>query len=425
MPEWTKVKKLQGEIVRKFQSFGSVLALLLIVGLGGVFRFLDIEKRTIFSGEATNHLFSIARLVDRQESLLVGFPVATYINIPVYTTPWVKYLLAIPYMIFRGNPLSFIFLNSFLGVLGAVLVFYSGKRLISTRVGFYASAIYATWMTVVNLDRSVWNVGLIPFFAALAMYLFSGSYRKPSRKSFFLSGLSLALALSIHLEFFVLAAIEIAVLYKSAKQFSKYLLIPILISFLPLIVYDFSHNHEEIRGLIKIISSLFDGRRPYGSAYFWYQFIPPLTLFASYLLSLINTSIAILALGLFVFWQFRLFISYRAFPNYNERYELVDNLLVFWENNRTLPIYFNDKTSYEYGYLLTYISQKRGIDINEVLILSDEEQSRSNLQSRLDLRRAALEVTSIPEQRVAESLKKREFMLMVDEERLKLIRPLL
>ena len=144
--------------------------ILLIIAVAAIVRFWMLEERTLFSGEATMELNAIEKLISGEASWLVGLYAATYVSGELHTTPWFLYLMAPVFLLFGGNPVAFMVLHPLLGVIGIYFLYRAMTILVSRKSGLIAASIYATWMTMINLDRSVWSLGLIPTTVNLIFY---------------------------------------------------------------------------------------------------------------------------------------------------------------------------------------------------------------------------------------------------------------
>ena len=69
---------------------------------------------------------------------------------------------------------------------------------------------------------------------------------------------------------------------------------------------------------------------------------------------------------LFGFVELREFVDYRAVPSLAQRRLLVLEMLSFYDGR--LEIYFKDRPSYEYRYLIDYLGERRGIPPGDIVL---------------------------------------------------------
>lgn len=389
---------------------------ILIIVVAAIFRFWNLTERTLFSGEATMELNAIEKLISGETSRLVGLYAATYVPGELHTTPWFLYLMAPVYLLFDGNPVAFMVFHPLLGVVSIYFLYRAVTMLSSQKAGLIASAIYATWMTIVNLDRSIWSLGLIPTTVNLMMFIGAKAWITQKRSSFIYVGTVLAFSISLHLQMLAVTGLALTLVFTVARRFFVWTLTPIVLSFVPLALFDLTHRFQTVAAFPKTIFSLFDGTRPYSSSYFIYQFLPLLIVGTSVVLSRINRNIALLIITGFLLVQTRALVVYETHPNFVERQTLSRDLLEYWTPEDGLTVFINDRSYFEYGYLLLYYGRDRGVRADNVTKLEHPKLTQQLIE------KVRAKARKIESKDVAfAQVKNKESLLLLDEDRLKLL----
>lgn len=387
-----------------------------IIVVAAVFRFWNLGERTLFSGEATMELNAIEKLISGETSRLVGLYAATYVPGELHTTPWFLYLMAPVFLAFRGDPRAFIVLHPLLGVIGIAVLYRAVTILVSRKTAIIAATLYATWMTIVNLDRSVWSLGLIPTTVNLVMFTAAKAWTAQRKTWWIALGTILGFSISLHLQMLAITGLTLTLVFIIARRFFVWTLLPVVLSFLPLALFDLTHHFQTVAAFPKTIVSLFDGTRPYSASYFIYQFFPFLIIGTSAVLSRIHRNVAILIIGGFLMLQLQAFITYSAHPNFVERRALSHNLLEYWTPEDGLTVFINDRSYFEYGYLLLYYGRDQGVRSDNVTKLEHPKPTQQLIEK---VRAKAREIES--KDVAFAQVKNKESLLLLDEDRLKLL----
>lgn len=387
-----------------------------IIVVAAIFRFWNLEERTLFSGEATMELNAIEKLISGETSRLVGLYAATYVPGELHTTPWFLYVTAPIFLMVQGNPVAFMVLHPLLGVMSIYFLYRAVTFLVSSKAGLITATIYATWMTIVNLDRSVWSLGLIPTAVNLVMFTAAKAWTTQRKTWWIALGVVLAFSISLHLQMLATTGLVLALVFYKARRFFFWTLTPVILSFLPLLLYDFTHQFQTVTAFPKTIFSLFDGTRPYSTSYFIYQFFPFLIVGASVVLSRIHRNVAVFIIGGFLMFQLQAFMTYATHPNFVERLTLTHDLLEYWTPDERLTVFINDRSYFEYGYLLLYYGRDRGVRSENVTKLEHPKPTQELIEK---VRAKAKEIDRY-DAAFAE-IKSKESLLLLDQDRLKLL----
>lgn len=341
------------------------LTLLLILILAAFFRLWQLEERFIFSGETNNVLYTLSDLVFNRRSPLLGLEATGYIH-HLFLTPWYLYLMA-PFFIFsRGEPLIFAFIHSLLGIVSVFLLYKIGVLLSNKKLGYISALIYASSFITISIDRSVWSAGLIPFFTIVSIYLLLKSLSRNSRVYFTLLGISLGVGLSLHYQFALIIIGALTTIYIRNKRKIAYTVFPVAISMLPLFIFDLRHNFFNLQGALLTVQNIVSLNSPYSYQHYLYFAYPFVVLTLSYLLTKVRGNYLILLAIFYLTIQAKIFFSYNSSPNYYQRLMLTNQILKYYHNG--LQIYFKNKDSYEYKYLLLKKAKDNNFEPSKIII---------------------------------------------------------
>lgn len=391
-----------------------------IVILAAVLRLWKLPERTVFSGEANNVLNAMTDMLSGKRSIFQGQRAASYVEI-LSSTPWYIYLMLPVLTAANRNPIAVMYFQPLLSLIGIYFLFRAGEIWHSTKAGLFAAFIYTVLMPLINLDRSVWSVGLLPFSVNLILFTLAKAAISPSKINYLMLGFAMGFSLSLHFSSIIscLIALIFIATCKNRNGYIKWLILPIILSFLPLILYDLNHNFANSRGLFLVAKSFLDKTRPYGSGYFAFQFYPPIVLLAGITLASIPKLIGLLIVLMLFTSQIKLFIDYRAIPNYPQRYKLIEELLSFWKEPG-MKVFFNDKSSFEYTYLMRYLSNKKGIDYRSILTLEPKWEYFGG-QKIVEIRQMAIDFKPDQKNQVENFIRQNKAILMIDQEKIKLL----
>ena len=361
-----KSKKSQTSKNRIYKGTPIVDKLILfsIISLAALFRFWELKSRFIFSGETNNILYSIQNLLKGDQSPLVGQQ-ASYLH-HLFQTPWYLYSMVPLFLISKGEPLYFAFTHSLLGVVSVWLMYKIGKNIKNKKFGYITAFVYAVTLEVINLDRSVWALSLIPLSTILSVYLLILSIKNKRILFYCLLGISMGFGLSLHYQFIIPATFIYLWIFIKKRDKFIYSLLPFLISLTPLFIFDIRHNFFNLVGLQLTSKILIEGNSAYSSKHFLYFTYPIVIISVSYIIKSINSKILVILLIIYLIIQGQLFIKYNAQPNYAERSALTNKILDKYNNG--LKVFFKKGDSYEYKFLLLSRAKQRSLDISKIVI---------------------------------------------------------
>src|SRR3989338_8621824 len=184
-----------------------------ILFLAFLFRFYNFQNLFFFGMDQEYEALIVKNIVDFKHFPLIGVNAS---DTGLYLGPAFIYLAAVPFYIFRGNPLGWGLTASFLGVLTVYFIYKVGKKMFSKKVGFFASLLYSSSFLTSFYDRQFWNPTPIPLFSLLIGFLL---YRilNNNRKSLLLLALSFGIAIQAHLSILIFLPLIIYAVMKKYK----------------------------------------------------------------------------------------------------------------------------------------------------------------------------------------------------------------
>jgi len=172
-----------------------------------------------------------------------------------FLPPYFFYLLAPFYQIMN---LSSYAMNVFL-VSWAILTFFIGyfvfTKIFDRKMAIIFLALWAVNPLAVSIDTISWNPVVIPFLVLLLIYLLYLFYKNKKSKFLFLIGFIFGFGVSFHLQFLFVFPMLIPVAYEiiKNKRFKDlvYLLVGMIIPFLPILLFDLRHNFLNLKQIIE------------------------------------------------------------------------------------------------------------------------------------------------------------------------------
>lgn len=225
-------------------------------------RLYHLQGNTYFSASDEVYSFLV-----RQIALLKHFPLisAAAADTGIYMGPLFLYLGAIPFALFKLNPIGGSVTSAFIGGVNAVLLFYLLFKLKSPRVSIFASILYASSSFAVIVDQHFWNVTPIPLTTLFSLFcLYKIIAEKKDHFLIFLS-IAISVALQSNLSSVTLLMVVLFFIFKKRKLIRpKVFLISIVVLFilniLPLIFFDIRHGFKNTRALLNNVQ---DKKKPF------------------------------------------------------------------------------------------------------------------------------------------------------------------
>jgi GT2 family glycosyltransferase len=229
------------------------LVMLLILTLALFLRVYNLSNSMVFIGDQGWFYLSARDLLINGKIPLVGI---TSSHTWLHQGPLWTYMLSLPLLLFKFNPISGAYLTAAFGALTAFLMYKLGEEMFSQRIGIIAALLYATSPLIIFFDRMPFDPSPIPFFTMIYFYALY-KWVRGNIKYFPIVLLALAVLYNLELATFTLVFPLVFIFaygclkkknwireLLNKKIISLSLILPILIM-LPVIIYDFSHGFKQ------------------------------------------------------------------------------------------------------------------------------------------------------------------------------------
>lgn len=217
-----------------------------IILVGIWFNFAKIEYLYTFNWDQERDVSIIQdQMIDKKDIVLLGPRVVD--DTGFFLGP-LHYYLHLPfYILYNGNPLAGIYANAFYSFI-SILIFVVIVRIL---YGHSTSVIFG-FLFFTNPVYISWNVSYIPLFTSIILYL---CYKLYNKEILYLPYIFFVISLSLQSHFtgiFFLFAVAYLIYQKKLYQkfTTKILLFSLLgflIPFVPLILFDFTHNFLNLK----------------------------------------------------------------------------------------------------------------------------------------------------------------------------------
>ncbi|MEK7502053.1 MAG: glycosyltransferase family 39 protein [Patescibacteria group bacterium] len=250
---------MKKNIFYKFVNFKSFIYILFFFVLvsGIALRSVEVVNRNFLFGfdQGRDYLAVKNIVVDHKLTLIgseIGAGVAGFRGI--FHGPFYYYLLALPFIIFRGDPYGGMVLMFILGIATIFFCYIIGRRLFGAKVGLLIATIIAVSPPFISYSRFIWNSNPAPLFILLGFYFVFLFTKKGRTKylfwaSFFSSfvyNFQLAIAIPLFLTLFIYCVLVLKL--KHIKQYGV-LFLGTILAFSPMFFFEIRHGFQAIKGL--------------------------------------------------------------------------------------------------------------------------------------------------------------------------------
>lgn len=232
-----------------------------LISLGILLRATEvINGNYVFGFDHGREYLMTRDIVDYHHFRLIGTPLgAGSAGIQgIFHGPLYYYFLAIPYVLFNGDPYGGVVLMFVIGLLSLTVGYFLGKRLF----GFWGAIFFLLLLSLcpplIAQSRFIWSPYPSTLFILLSFY---SLFRiKDGKKWVFLSGFFPMLI--YHFEFAIAvpmtigAVIYAAFLFRNKNKINYlYILGGIILASLPMILFEVRHNFMAVNGMLTYLKS--------------------------------------------------------------------------------------------------------------------------------------------------------------------------
>ena len=190
-----------------------------------------------------------------------------------YLGPAYYYLMAPFLWMFEYNPVGPAFATALIGIITIPILYFVTKEMLSVKTAKIAALLYALAAIPVQETRSAWNPNPMPLAALGIIYGLYQAINNKKPKWLLLTASSLAIAFQLHYMIVFLSPFLIIQLFKlgKQKQLKKYIglsFLLLILSILPLILFEIKNDFLNINGLISFLN-----KHQYDSLNLWQIFL--------------------------------------------------------------------------------------------------------------------------------------------------------
>lgn len=178
----------------------------------------------------------------------------------VFHGAWAFYWLAIPFILWSGNPIGVALSVAFLNLAGVIFFYKFITKRVGLTAGFLASLFYASSTHILAHSVQLSHNNLLPFLVSLSLFLLSKYFFLKSKKYLFLFGLCISFlfefefggGLFIFLFNLMFICVYLLLRLKSAREkiINFFLFfVAIIIPILPRLAFEFRHGFMMTRNL--------------------------------------------------------------------------------------------------------------------------------------------------------------------------------
>jgi len=235
------------------------ICLILILLMAAFLRLWGIWRLDLFTYDQARDATYIKRIVVDKKLALIG-PQSSVPGISL--GPAYYYLMALPLLIFRLDPVGIDLIVALGGVVTVWLLFKWVERRTSLPTAFLISLLYAVSPIVVEMSRRAWNPNLSPFFFILIIYSWDKIVQENKTTFFLLLMFCLGIIIQLHYSALLILPALILSFLIFRKRFAVSIIhlfagiIIFLFLIFPLVVFNFRHDWLMVKSLFRVIQSL-------------------------------------------------------------------------------------------------------------------------------------------------------------------------
>ncbi len=237
-----------------------ILLLCLLFFIAGLPRSIELLNHNyLFGYDQGEHFLQVKKILVDRHPTLIGTEVGG--GGGFFQGPGWYYLLAIPFVISNGDPYAGMILMFIIGVSTVLFAFYFARKMFDDKTAFVIGMLIAISPAIIPQSRFIWP----PFpVSILAVFLLFFLYCVLQKKERYLPFLTLTIGLMTHFETATAATLLINLILFAPLLFLKKLasfrmvllsVVTLVLTQLPLALFDIKHNFLNSRGIVKILLS--------------------------------------------------------------------------------------------------------------------------------------------------------------------------
>lgn len=177
----------------------------------------------------------------------------------IFHGPGYYYFLAIPFVLFKGDPYGGVLMMFFFSVATVIFSFFLGRKLFGSLFGMITALFVSVSPPLISQARFLWSPNLTSFFILLAIYF---AYRISEKRNLFIFLAAFFSAFTYNFEFAIAVPLCIGLFLYALYSFrlsniKKYvfLFIGFFLGFLPMLLFEVRHGFIAFNGFISYLSS--------------------------------------------------------------------------------------------------------------------------------------------------------------------------
>lgn len=232
--------------------------LFIALASGIILRSVEVLNRNfLFGFDQGRDYLAVKSIVEDHKLTLIGSEIGAGVAgfRGIFHGPFYYYLLALPFILFKGDPYGGMILMFILGIATIFFSYILGVKLFGAKIGLLTAAIIAVSSPFISYSRFIWNSNPAPLFILLAFYfVFLSTGKRRTKYLFwaaFFSGFvyNFQLAIAIPLSISLIAYCILILKLRQIKQYGV-LFLGIIIAFLPMLSFEMRHGSQAIKGIL-------------------------------------------------------------------------------------------------------------------------------------------------------------------------------
>lgn len=236
-----------------------VLLLLLIFLFGFAIRAVEVlTNNYVFLFDQGRDYLAVKEIVFNRKLTLIGASTGLH---GIFSGPLWYYLLAIPFILWRGDPYGGQVLMLVLGLITLVLVFWMSKKIFNKKIALIAFFLTAVSRPIMSQSTIIWNPNPATVLIVLCFYFFYQYFS--TRKtvwlfvSFFLISLIYNFEVTVTIAFLFYSFLFLILIDRKTKiKAYLYSTGTLLLGFVPAVMFELRHQFLQT----KTILNFFTGR---------------------------------------------------------------------------------------------------------------------------------------------------------------------